>query len=153
VKYLRVKLFYHIDMLASKRILKTYDILLNLLRFSLKNADNPEFREFALINSYLQLLKSLDNNLKFLGNRHMEFDYGKLLDSVFHNDLKEYRDYIDNDEKRELVRNFKLLIDLTNFTIEREGEIEINIIDKEFQKILNLLAPLFKKIGVKDLSL
>ena len=81
------------------------------------------------------------------------FDYGKLLDSVFHNDLKEYRDYIDNDEKRELVRNFKLLIDLTNFTIEREGEIEINIIDKEFQKILNLLAPLFKKIGVKDLSL
>ncbi len=136
-------------MLASKRILRNYDKLLNLLRFSLKNADNPEFRDFDLVRNYLHLLKNLERNIKILFNlefEHKGANYDTLLRSIFHDDLLEYKDYINNEEKEELVRSFKLLIELTNFTIDREGEGEVNIIDKELQELICLLSPLLEKI-------
>ncbi|MBY8983690.1 MAG: hypothetical protein KGD65_01330 [Candidatus Lokiarchaeota archaeon] len=137
-------------MLAAKRILKSYSILLKLLKFSISNANNPEYKEFALITSFLQLLKDLENNLKniFISPfNYMETEYDKLLRIIFKEELLYYQPYIDNTEKEELIRRFRFLIDLANCTIDREGEgeVEVDIIDEKIKIVMKSLSPLLRK--------
>lgn len=147
--------YFYLIMLASRRILKNYDILLDLLKFSLKNSHNSEFRKFSLIDSLLQLLKSLESNLRGLFSKNFDYKeahYDRLLKSIFNKDYQEYKNYINTDEKEELIRYFKLLTELTNFTIEKDEGFEIDIIDSELKKIINLLDPLLIRLKLAILS-
>jgi hypothetical protein len=136
-------------MLTQKRVLRSYGILLKLLKFSIKNASNPAYREFSLISSFLQLLKDLNDSLKDVFNppfNYMEEEYDYLLRAIFKDELQEYLSYIDNNEKKELIQRFKLLIDLANCAIEREGEVQVDIIDRKLKIVMNSLSPLLKKV-------
>lgn len=136
-------------MLALKRIIKNYNIFLDLLKFSLKNADNPEFKDFSLISNYLLSLKDLEHNLRDVYSwdiNDMELNYAELLELIFKDEEHDYKRYIDNDEKEELVRRFELMIDLADCSIDREGEIEVDIIDKEIREIKNRFLPLLKRL-------
>ena len=142
-------------MLASKRILKNYDTLLSLLKFSLKNSQNLEFKEFSLVESLLKLIKSLEISIRGLFNKNFSYKeahYNKLLRSLFSTEYQKYKKYIDTNEKKELIRYFKLLLDLANFTIEKDEELEIDIIDKELRKIITFLEPVLIKLGMTNMS-
>lgn len=138
-------------MLAAKRVSKAYDVLLKFLKFSLKNSSSPEYRGFSLVENYLQLLRELAYKLK--KPIHYPFncgesDYEGLLRNIFKGELQEYKDYIDNEEKKELVRYFELIIDLANFAIDREGEVEVVIIDQELKLVISCLSPFLIESGL-----
>ncbi|MBA7532067.1 hypothetical protein ES705_24293 [subsurface metagenome] len=135
-------------MLAAKRVSKAYDVLLKFLKFSLKNSSNPEYRGFSLVENYLQLLRELAYKLKKLINypfNYLESDYEELLRIIFKDELQEYKDYIDDDEKKELIRYFELIIDLADYAIDREGEVEVGIIDQELKLVISCLAPFLRE--------
>ncbi len=141
-------------MLAAKRVLRSYDVLLKFLKFCIKNAENPEYKEFALVTSFLQLLKDLEYNLKGVFNppfNYMETDYDYLLRAIFKDELQEYQHHIDDNNKIELIQRFDLLMDLANCTIDREeeGEVEVDIIDSKLKIVMRALSPLLKKIKLK----
>jgi len=136
-------------MLAAKRVLKAYDVLLKFLKFSLKNSNSPEYRGFSLVENYLQLLRELAYKLKKLINypfNYLESDYEVLLRIIFKDKLQENKDYIDNNEKKELIKYFKLIIDLADYTIDREGEVEVSIIDQELKLVINCLSPFLREL-------
>lgn len=135
-------------MLAAKRVSKAYDVLLKFLNFSLKNSSNPEYRGFSLVENYLQLLRELAYKLKKLINYPFncgESDYEELLRIIFKDELQEYKDYIDDDEKKELIRYFELIIDLADYAIDREGEVEVGIIDQELKLVISCLSPFLRE--------
>ena len=55
---------------------------------------------------------------------------------------------IPNEEKKELVRYFELIIDLANFAIDREGEVEVVIIDQELKLVISCLSPFLIESGL-----
>ncbi|MHA2037669.1 MAG: hypothetical protein ACW98X_14625, partial [Promethearchaeota archaeon] len=115
----------------------------------IKNEDNPEYKEFDLINNFLQLLKDLDFGLKYVFTppfNSMKGAYDELLKIIFKDELLDYQYYIDSNKKKELIQRFNLLIDLTDYTIDREGEAEVDIIDKKLERVMNNLTPLLKKV-------
>ena len=135
-------------MLAAKRVSKAYDVLLKFLKFSLKNSSSPEYRGFSLVENYLQLLRELAYKLKKLINypfNYLESDYEELLRIIFKDELQEYKDYIDDDEKKELIRYFELIIDLADYAIDREGEVEVGIIDQELKLVISCLSPFLRE--------
>lgn len=135
-------------MLSEKRVFKSYEILLELLKFSIRNSDNSEYTQFALINSFLQLLRDLEHNLKDIFNppfNYLETDYDGLLSTIFKDELQEYQKHINTNEKKELIRHFRFLIDLANFAIDREGEVEVGIIEKNLRLVMDSLSPLLRK--------
>lgn len=141
-------MYYLVNMLAAKRVSKAYDVLLKFLNFSLKNSSNPEYRGFSLVENYLQLLRELAYKLKKLINYPFncgESDYEELLRIIFKDELQEYKDYIDDDEKKELIRYFELIIDLADYAIDREGEVEVGIIDQELKLVISCLSPFLRE--------
>ncbi|KKM99668.1 hypothetical protein LCGC14_1145580 [marine sediment metagenome] len=138
-------------MLNTKRILKFYDILLKLLRFSIKNAKNPDYKEFDLVRNYLQLLKDLELNLQGVFNSpftYTEIIYENALKIIFKDKLQHYLIYIDSSEKKELIQRFMLLPELADCAIDKEGEEELGIIYRNMKIMINSLSPFLKQINL-----
>jgi len=112
-------------MAFSDRIQRDYDFFLKLLKFCIKNDSKEEFRDFSLVSSYLQILTEIEEKLtKKLGiNFKSEpHDYNWLLSALFRGRVKEYRPMIDNEEKKELILKFQMIIDIDNMAIDRRPE-------------------------------
>ncbi len=68
-----------------------------------------------------------------------------MLRAIFKDELQDYQHYIDDDKKKELIQRFNLLMDLADCVIDREGEIEVDIIDRKLKIVMKSLSPLLKK--------
>ena len=137
--------------LNTKKILKLYGILLKLLKFSIKNNINPEYKEFDLVRNYLQLLKDLELNLQGVFNSpfaYAEIIYDNALKVIFKDKLQDYLTYIDSSEKKELIQRFMLLPELADCAIDKEGEEELGIVYRNMKIMINSLSPLLKQINM-----
>ena len=132
-------------MASLRRILRNYDVFLDVLKFSLKNDDKKEFNRFSLVSTLNQLLKELEERLDKIFPERFEskpHDYEGLLESIFKDELEEYRPYIDSSSKKELVRRFEFFMYLNDISMEMMDEVEVTVIDKEIRRIKTLLQPL-----------
>ena len=112
-------------MTYSRRIERDYNIFLALLKFSIKNDTTPEFRDFSLVNSYIEILMEIEGELNKQFNKdfsYAQYSYETLLDAIFKEKTQKYLPFIDNDQKKQLVLRFQLIIEITNMAIEREPE-------------------------------
>lgn len=130
-----------------ERILRNYRIFLAVLKFALKNDDNVEFKKFSLVDTLNQFLKELEERI----DKMFGFVWGKplsyevLLNSIFDDELEEYKPCINSSIKRELIRRFEFLGDLTDSSSDMwDGDcsIEVDIIDVEIKRIITFLQPL-----------
>lgn len=137
------------------RILRNYRIFLAVLKFALKNDDNVEFKRFSLVDTLNQLLRELEERIDKIFPNSMEskpLSYEVLLKSIFKengvvddDELEEYKPYINSSNKRELIRRFEFLMDLTDSSSDMwDGaySIEVNVIDDEIRRIMTFLQPL-----------
>ncbi len=137
-----------------ERILRNYKKILEILKFALKNDDNVEFKRFSLVNTLNQLLEELEERIDKIfpyGTESRPHSYEVLLKSIFRengvvndDELEEYRQYINSSSKRELVRRFEFLMDLTDSSYDMWDlvSIEVDIIDDEIRRIITFLQPL-----------
>lgn len=166
-------------MLPSERIITKYPILLRLLKFAVRNDDNPEFQALSLVDSYIQVLIEIETNLdevfneKVRGKTSLELD--EILFSLFkdevpnyekwelerqeiNNKVQDFKKFINTEEKRELIRKFKLINELTDMAYDRRlddddeetiigyGLWYLEEVDKEMNKILTCFRPILKKV-------
>jgi hypothetical protein len=136
-------------MLTTKKILRTYDVLLKFLKFSLKFSNNSGFKDFSLIENFFQLLVELEVKLGKQFNFRFNLDFKVLMRCLFKDELKEYRQYIDNSKKKDLVKKFELVMDLVDFATDREGEVEAVIIERELKSVIDCLSPFLSEIDQK----
>ena len=108
-------------MLSSNRILRNYDVFLNILKFSLKNDDKFFFKRFSLVSTLNQLLKDLEERIDKIFPNSMKSEphaYESLLESIFKDELEEYRFCINSSSKKELIKRFEFLMDLTDSSMD-----------------------------------
>ena len=135
-------------MSSLKRILRSNGILLNLLKFSLKNNDKRDYQKFSFVSTLNQLLGDLEEKIDKIFPNSMKSEplsYIDLLDSIFKSELEEYKPYIDSGIKKKLIRKFEFLMELTNSSMDMmDGSYspEVDIIDNEIQKLISILHPL-----------
>lgn len=138
-------------MLKTKRITRAYSALLSFLKFCLKYSSHPDFGHYSLVENFLQLLIELEDSLRGQFNFHsFGPSYQKLIKILFKEEADEYRAYIDNSKKENLVKKFQLILNIVDFAIEREGEVEVVIIDRELKKIISFLSPFLNEINKKN---
>ena len=130
-----------------ERILRNYKFFLEILKFALKNDDNVEFKRFSLVDTLNQLLKELEERIDKIFPYSMEsrpLSYEVLLKCIFKDELEEYKPYINSSIKRELIRRFEFLGDLTDSSYDMwdEVSIEVDVIDDEVGRIITFLQPL-----------
>ena len=130
-----------------ERILRNYKFFLEILKFALKNDDNVEFKRFSLVDTLNQLLKELEERIDKNFPYSMEsrpLSYEVLLKCIFKDELEEYKPYINSSIKRELIRRFEFLGDLTDSSYDMwdEVSIEVDVIDDEVGRIITFLQPL-----------
>ena len=130
-----------------ERILRNYKTFLEILKFALKNDDNVEFKRFSLVNTLNQLLEELEERIDKIFPYSMEsrpLSYEVLLKCIFKDELEEYKPYINSSIKRELIRRFEFLGDLTDSSYDMwdEVSIEVDVIDDEVGRIITYLQPL-----------
>jgi len=130
-----------------ERILRNYKTFLEILKFALKNDDNVEFKRFSLVNTLNQLLEELEERIDKIFPYSMEsrpLSYEVLLKCIFKDELEEYKPYINSSIKRELIRRFEFLGDLTDSSYDMwdEVSIEVDVIDDEVGRIITFLQPL-----------
>ncbi len=168
-------------MLPSERIIKKYPILLRVLKFAVRNNNNPEFQDLSLVDSYIQVLTEIEANLdevfnekvreknplerdkilsSFLGDEVPEDEYETWVEKrqAINNKVQEFKKFLNTEEKRELIKKFELIMDLTDMAYDRfpDDEEEETIIgyglwyleevDKELNKILTCFRPILKKV-------
>jgi len=141
-------------MKPSRRIIKNYDLFLALLKFSIKNDNKQEFQDLYLVNSYCQILKEIEDNLcKKFGEKFRDpsKDFAAQLRDVFREDLKECLPFIDNNEKKELIMRFHLIMYLHDVAIDRSlDDLEagglgwLRDIYTELKKIKTYFIPVLK---------
>ena len=131
--------------------MRNYDVFLDVLKFSLKNDDNIEFKRFSLVNTLNQLLKELEERVDkifhFIEDKPDAYEV--LLKSIFRengvvneDELEEYRQYINSSSKKELVRRFGFLMHITDCSMEWMEGLEVGVIDVEIRRVKNFLQPL-----------
>ena len=171
-------------MLPSERIIKKYPILLRLLKFAVRNDDNPEFQALSLVDSYIQVLIEIETNLDEVFNEKVRtknpLDFNKLMYSLFKDEVQNYEDYIlkrqainnkvqefkkflNTEEKRDLIRKFEVVMQLTDMAYDRSPDDKeyadmgyydeeggglwyLEVVDKELNKILTCFRPILKKV-------
>jgi len=166
-------------MLPSERIITKYPILLRLLKFAVRNDDNPEFQALSLVDSYIQVLIEIETNLdevfnekvrgktsleldkilsSFLGDEVPEFEDYILKRQAINNKVQDFKKFINTEEKRELIRRFELIMELTDMALDRSLDDEeeetilgdglwyLEEVDKEMNKILTCFRPILKKV-------
>jgi len=140
-------------MSSLKRILRNYGILLDLLKFSLKNNEKTEYQRFSLVSTLNQLLGNLEEKINKIFPNNMKskpLSYTSLIDSIFKNELEEYKPYIDSEIKKRLIRKIEFLMELTNSSMDMmDGSYspEVEIIDREIQDLITILKPLLVAIN------
>ncbi len=172
-------------MLPSERIIKKYPILLRLLKFAVRNDNNPEFQELSLVDSYIQVLTEIEANLdevfnekvkektslgldkilsSFLGDEAPEYETWVEKRQAINNKVQDFKKkFVNTEEKRELIRRFELIMELTDMAIDRslddkeyvdmshgneeeDGLWYLEEVDKEMNKILTCFRPILKKV-------
>ncbi|NVM44603.1 MAG: hypothetical protein HWN79_06785 [Candidatus Lokiarchaeota archaeon] len=104
------------------------------------------------MSTLTQLLGDLEENINRIFQCSMKskpLSYDNLLDSIFKDEVEEYRLYIDSDDKKKLIRKFEFLMELTNSSMDlMDGysSPEVDAIDNEIQKIQSLLRPFLSAI-------
>ena len=81
--------------------------------------------------------------------------YEVLLESIFKEELEEYRPCINSSSKKELVRRFEFLMDLTDSSMDMmDGAYspEVDVIDDEIRRIKTFLQPLLVAMSNQDLE-
>ncbi len=134
---------------ALDRILRNYDLFLEVLKFSLKNDDKLEFKDLLLVSNLNLVLNDLEQRLNTLFKkivRNQPICYESLCYAIFKGELKEYKPYLNDNTKIALLKNFQLLIDLTHYAIDRSDSVEVEIIDKEIRNVKANLRPILKFI-------
>ncbi len=135
-------------MLASRRIWRNYDVFLDLLKFSMKNDDKSEFKRFSSVSTLNSLLKELEERIdknfpvRIKSKPHA---YEVLLESIFKEELEDYRPHINTSSKKELVRRFESFMNLIDSSMDMYDGVtsfENDIIDKEIERIKAPLEPL-----------
>ena len=125
------------------RILRNYRIFLAVLKFAIKNDDNVEFKRFSLVNTLNQLLKELEERVdKIFRFRDRPHSYEVLLESIFDDELEEYKPHINSSSKRELIRRFEFLMHITDCSSEWIDGVEVDVVDDEVRRIKTFLQPL-----------
>ena len=132
---------------SYERILRNYRIFLAVLKFALKNDDNVEFKRFSLVNTLNQLLKELEERIDKIfpcSTKSRPHSYEVLLKSIFKDELEEYKPCINSSSKRELIRRFEFLGNLTDSSYDMWDlvSIEVDIIDDEVRRMMTFLQPL-----------
>ena len=171
-------------MLPSERIIKKYPILLRLLKFAVRNDDNPEFQALSLVDSYIQVLIEIETNLDEVFNEKVRGKTSLKLDDILfslfkdevpnyekwelerqaiNNKVEEFKKFLNTEEKRELIRKFKLINELTDMAYDRSLNDEeyadmgyydeeegglwyLEVVDKGLNKILTCFRPILKKV-------
>jgi len=143
-------------MFSLKRILRNYEVFLKVLKFALKNDDSVEYKRFSLVSTLNQLLKELEERIDDIFPNSMKSKphaYESLLESIFKDTLEEYRSWINSSDKKELVKRFEFLMDLTDSSKNMwDGvfSLEVSIIDGEIRKIISFLQPLLVIMSNQD---
>lgn len=140
----------------SHRILKKYDFFLELLKISIKYDRNPEFRDFFLVSNYIKILKEFEkfvNNLLKTKVKRKEDDSNSLK-RIFREELQIYDSLIDNDEKRDMIIQFRVFMNIMDIVDERSIEEEeigeltwMEEIHNELKRMKKLFIPVLKKIN------
>ena len=133
-------------------IFQNYDILLELLKFSIEYDNNPQFKDFFLVRSYNQLLKEFKKGIRknFVNLDHRS-DYKSLLKLIFKERMQKYITYIDTQEKRELIKDFQIIMKVYDYAIDEEEDCyELGIIAKNMGKIIANLRPVLKYVKFSD---
>ena len=161
-------------MLPSERIIKNCKTYLELLKFAIMHDSDPKFKDYSLVNNYIQVLKEVEDNLDEMSNEKVRdknpLDFDSLLYSLFKDEVlnhknysdrvqaikektQEFKKFIDTKEKRKLIRNFELVMDLTDIAIERDLDDEecgglwwLEEIDKELNKITTYFCPILDHV-------
>ena len=145
-------------MLSSRRILRNYAVFLDVLKFSLQNDDKKKFKRFSLVSTLNQLLKELEERIDKIFPDSMKSEphaYENLLESIFKDELEEYRPCINSSSKKELVIRFEFLMDLTDSSMDMmDGAYspEVNVIDDEIRRVKIFLQPLLVAMSNQDLE-
>ncbi len=166
-------------MLYSHRIMKAYDFFIRLLKLAITNDINPEFLEFSLVSSYLNMLKDLEifmnklfkTDLRKDGTFKLEDD--RLYLNLFHDKpqknirslpfgkddgkrekvRQKYEPFINNDDKKELLRQFCIISYLHDIAMERKMDEKEFILEwmrdvyYELRKMKENFLPVLKKIN------
>ena len=145
-----------------------------MLKFAIKHDNDPEFKDLTLVNSYIQVLKEIEGNLNEIFNgkarKESALDFNSLLYSLFKDDFEDYKNhseetkaidksmqefriFIDTKEKRELIRDFELVMSLTDMALDRAEDDEeggglwwLEEVDKELSKISTCFEPIINKV-------
>lgn len=161
--------------LPTKCILDKYDTYRKILKFSIKNDDNPQYKDFSLIDSYIMILIEIEKNLDGIFEekvriRHStnyeeplkESKFESLLYSIIYEDSENFDEEdeihqlkmnINEEKKKELIRRFELVMELSDCALDRIHDDEevgplmrFKIIDNELSKILTYFSPILNKI-------
>ncbi|TKJ23197.1 MAG: hypothetical protein CEE43_03430 [Promethearchaeota archaeon Loki_b32] len=174
-------------MLPSDRISKKYPTLLKLLKFAIRNDDNPEFQDFSLVDSYIQVLIEIETNLDEVFNEKVRGKTSLGLDEILfsffkdevpedeyktwveerqaiNNKVQDFKEFINSEEKKDLIRKFKLINELTDMADDRclddkeyvdmgygneeegGGLWYLEEVDKEMNTILTCFRPILKNV-------
>jgi len=133
-------------------IFQNYDILLEHLKFSIEHDNNPQFKDFFLVRSYNQLLKEFTKGIrKNFANLDHRSDYKSLLKLIFKERIQKYIIYIETQEKRELIKNFEIIMKVYDYAIEEEEDYyALDTINKNMREIIANLQPVLKLIKFND---
>ena len=124
---------------------------MEFLKFAVKNNEDPQFKDYSLVRNYIELLEDLEKDINKIFSEPVTYkddmlEYPILLKTIFKEDLPEYKDFIDNSDKKKLVEKFHLLMNLVDIVHERSfpepDGYAAKIIDKEIKKYKTLLEPL-----------
>lgn len=130
--------------LPTERIMDNYDTFLKILKFSIKHDDDSQYQDFSLVDSYIKVLKEIEENLDeaFEGtvrtSRSNDFevpleetDFEELLEVLLYEENEEDKDYdkddeilqfkmnINEDKKKELIRRFEIVVEQSDCALDR----------------------------------
>lgn len=143
-------------MKPAENIRDSYNFFLDVLKFVLKNEDNPQFKDLSLVENYNSLLKDLSSRIdeslagsgRFTKKLTFEpMDVEMLVETIFGFEHEVYKEYIDSDAKEELIRHFQLILNLTDMALEYLYEDTsffsgLDLIDAELRNLRELLRPI-----------
>lgn len=145
-------------MFSLRRILRNYNVFLEVLKFALENNDNIEFKRFSLVSTLNQLLKGLEERIDKIFPNSMKSEpraYEDLLEDVFKDKIEKYRPWINTNNKKDLVKRFEFLMNLTDSSEDMwDGvlSLEVIVIDDEIRRVITFLQPLLVVMSNQDLD-